>query len=211
MEEAKKSSKEEIDFILNKGNNKEEMKKEIMEKVSGLQYSSLIKEKNISLILDDYNDIFSDFDPRPYSEKALSVDFLDECRRASKEKPEDGKFELRFLIPSNLRKVREEGLIKKRLKDHFKKHMQEVSGEVGVLKKEAYGWFIAGIVLMVLGTLLYDSDSFIKRFLLVLIEPAGWFLFWEALNKLTVDVKEKNPDLKFYQKMANAEIIFTSY
>ncbi|MBI2151367.1 hypothetical protein HYU21_01420, partial [Candidatus Woesearchaeota archaeon] len=35
-----------------------------------------VREGNISLVLDSYDDIFSDFDPRDYSEKALSEDFL---------------------------------------------------------------------------------------------------------------------------------------
>ena len=34
------------------------------------------KEGNVSLVLESYNDIFSDFDPRNYSERALSDDFL---------------------------------------------------------------------------------------------------------------------------------------
>ena len=35
-----------------------------------------LREGNISLVLDSYDDLFSDFDPRDYSQKALSDDFL---------------------------------------------------------------------------------------------------------------------------------------
>ena len=41
---------------------------------------------DIPLVLDSYDDIFSDFDPRPYSERAMSGDFLLECKKASAEK-----------------------------------------------------------------------------------------------------------------------------
>ena len=57
-----------------------------------------LREGNISLILDDYNDLFSDFDPRHYSERALSDDFLAESKRASRDKPA-GSLEVKFLVP----------------------------------------------------------------------------------------------------------------
>ena len=81
-----------------------------------------IKEGNISLILESYNDIFSSFDPRPSSERALSDDFLIECKRSARDK--EGVFELRLLLPPHKRNTNEEAMIKKRLKDHFKKHFK---------------------------------------------------------------------------------------
>ena len=38
--------------------------------------------KEISFWLDSYDDLFSDFDPRPYAQKGFSEDFLDEAKRA---------------------------------------------------------------------------------------------------------------------------------
>lgn len=88
----------------------------------------VLMQKNISLILDSYDDIFSDFDPRPYSEKALSDDFLSECRKASRDKKDD-EVELRLLVPAQKREINDETKIKRRLKDHFQKHFNEKSNE----------------------------------------------------------------------------------
>src|SRR3989344_6408811 len=80
--------------------------------------------KKISLWLDDYNDIFSDFDPRPYSERALSDDFLNASQKMFRE-TKTGKFELRLLIPKSLRDEKQESLIKKRLKSFFRQRENE--------------------------------------------------------------------------------------
>ena len=40
------------------------------------------REGNISIVLDSYDDLFSDFDPRPYRIRALSDDFLLECKKS---------------------------------------------------------------------------------------------------------------------------------
>lgn len=65
------------------------------EEVSG----KIFRQGNISLILDSYDDIFSDFDPRPFSEKALSDDFLVECKRAARDK-DRSVVELKLLVPT---------------------------------------------------------------------------------------------------------------
>jgi len=46
------------------------------------------KRNDITLLLDSYNDIFSSFDPRPYSEKSLSDDLIIECKKAAIDKEE---------------------------------------------------------------------------------------------------------------------------
>src|SRR3989338_3364035 len=101
-----------------------------------------VKEGNISLILDSYQDLFSDFDPRPYNVKALSDDFLLECKRASVDKEE--KLELRFLVPKNKRNVHDESEIRKRLKSHFQKHFKEKEREIKEIQRNGLIWFFLG-------------------------------------------------------------------
>src|SRR3989344_7409018 len=106
----------------------------------------LLKMSEISLWLDHYDDIFSDFDPRPYSQRALSIDFLDEVKRASKDKPLEA-LELKFLVPKDKREVSREFIIKKRLRDHFKKH-------IDLLSKEKKDTINQGAIFIALGTVL---------------------------------------------------------
>jgi len=75
----------------------------------------------ISLWIDDYDDIFSDFDPRPFSQRALSEDFLAEAKRAVRDRREDVP-ELRFLVPAPVRNLAGEATIRKRLREHFRRH-----------------------------------------------------------------------------------------
>ncbi len=170
-----------------------------------------IKEGNVSLILDTYDDIFSDFDPRPYQERALSDDFLIECKRASRDKTKEQRIELRLLMPSNKRNKAEETKIKKRLKDHFVNHAHQKQKEIRDEKKSGALWFLAGATLIITAALLYKKEEFMFNLLVVMLEPAGWFTTWTGLDKIFSSIKEKKPDLEFYQKMSRVEITFNGY
>jgi hypothetical protein len=172
-----------------------------------------LKEGNISLILDSYNDIFSSFDPRSYSEKALSDDFLVECKRASLERSEP--IVLRLLIPKNKRNFQEESKIKFRLKNHFYKHYLEKKKEINKLKLNGALFIFFGLLMMFVAYLTYSnflfSDEILKNILLVITEPAGWFFFWIGGEKFVYRVSEIYPKYEFYHKMISSKVQFLSY
>jgi hypothetical protein len=82
----------------------------------------------VSLWLDTYEDIFSDFDPHPYAQRALSEDFLAEARRAVRDRRDEVP-ELRFLVPTHIRNLEDETTIRKRLRDHFRRHADRLAQE----------------------------------------------------------------------------------
>lgn len=170
-----------------------------------------LEQASISLILDTYDDIFSDFDPRPYGERALSDDFLIECNRAARDKVEGG-FELVLSMPRNKRSINDELRIKKRLIEHFRKHAMSKEIEVKKIKNEGLRWIGIGSSLMLALTFLETfAKGFLINLLIIIMEPASWFSFWEGLGKIFIDSKAKQPDVDFYKKMASARIVFRSY
>ena len=43
--------------------------------------------KEIAVVIDTWDDIFSDFDPRPLNERTVSGDFIEELRKRYRETP----------------------------------------------------------------------------------------------------------------------------
>lgn len=170
-----------------------------------------VKEANISLALDSYHDIFSDFDPRPSENRALSADFLQECIRAARDKTNEG-IELRLLMPARSRKKTEEHIIKKRLREHFQKHHKRLDSERAAVKQKGAIWIVTGIALSLLTAALHGGkDGFLMTLLFVIVEPASWFSFWTGLDKLFLEDSHHASKRQFYDKMAKAEVKFESY
>jgi len=172
--------------------------------------TKLLKDSEISLWIDTYDDIFSDFDPREYSERALSQDFLEEARRASRDKKEG--IELIFLAPKNIRNPKTEAIVKKRLKEHFKRHALGFRKEKMRIINQGIIFFILGILFMIGATFfIAGHQNFMMTLLSVFLEPGGWFLFWSGLQLMIFEAREKTPDLEFYRKMSKADITFRDY
>lgn len=176
------------------------------------EIAQLLKKKEVSFWLDSYDDIFSDFDPRPYHQKGLSEDFLDEARRAMREMPSE-PFVFHLLVPSKRRKLHDEAIIKKRIRDHAKKHYTELNEERKKIKQKGIVLSFCGLMLMGLAAFVsYHKDgSVLLPILQVILEPAGWFSVWFGLDIIFYERKEKKPDYELYEKLTKAELVFESY
>ncbi len=185
------------------------------EKALEQEKQKMLEMSQISLWLDTYDDIFSDFDPRPYSQRSLSDDFLSEAKKASRDKKD--KLELRLLIPEAQRDLKSEAVIKKRLHEHFSKHMHMIRKEIKDTRTKAIGMIFLGVFFMLSATyinsLKFETTIlvFISRFLFVLLEPTGWFTVWFAFDKFFYTAELKKTGYNFNEKMSKCEIIFSLY
>jgi hypothetical protein len=170
------------------------------------------ERSEILMWLDDYNDLFSDFDPRHYSQRALSFDFLSELRRATRGKY--GDISLGLLIPKDKRDMKIDSIVRKRLQEYFSKNYLHHKDEAKGVFRRGLMFCFAGIVLMFTAAYLlfyFRESTLLMSFLIILLEPASWFLFWEGLNISIFESKKTKPILEFYMKMAGSKIHFSSY
>jgi hypothetical protein len=172
----------------------------------------LLKESEIGISIDTYDEIFSDFDPRPYSQRSISQDLLNETKKASRDKV-SGNIEIKFLVPKKIRNIKDEAVVKRRLRDHFRSHTKLLKKERMKKIKEGTLFFVLGILFMVFATFIVVKNSpglFIK-IVGVFLEPAGLFFFWQGLDLMIFKARVETPDFEFYKKISTADIIFNSY
>ncbi len=172
----------------------------------------LLKKSEISLWLDTYDDIFSDFDPRPYSQRALSDDFLEEARKVAREKKE-GDLELRFLIPQKERDPSKEVLIRERVRSHFKVSYTKGLQDYRKFLRSAFLFTVVGVVLQSLAVLVHNWEgvNVFSDFFLIMLEPSGWFAMWTGLDMLFRESRKEKQKLAYFEKMANVKVRFDIY
>jgi len=167
--------------------------------------------RDISIWLDTYDDIFSDFDPRPYINRTLSDDFISELQKVSKEQDKMIN-ELTFLLPKEQRNNADEVIITKRLHNFFKINYNQYKIEYKNLWKRALYFTFTGILLMLAASYLstLESNIFLIHLLLVIFQPSGWFLVWVGFDMILYQTKQKKKELNFYNKLSKSKINFFS-
>jgi hypothetical protein len=155
--------------------------------------------RDISIWIDGYDDIFSDFDPRPYSDRNISDDFLYEVKRVARES-DFIVSELKLLIPGKSRNPETEDMIVKKLRRHFRKSYMHFSQSLRNEKKRGILLLAAGSFMLFTATY-FSFMSFSKIYihaLFVILEPAGWFTSWTGLEAIFFTPKTRKQELDFY-------------
>ena len=163
----------------------------------------------ISIWLDAYDDIFSDFDSRPFSERTVSDDFLSEVRKVCDEKSRN-KIHLNLSMPANLRDTENEKVIIKRLHLYFRNKHQLIEKDTRMKNRKGIYYILIGMLLMLFASYIsfHNPTKFYIHTLLILFEPAGWFFLWAGLDHLVYFSKSKKADLIYFNKMSEAVIRF---
>ncbi len=172
----------------------------------------LPKIAEVSVWLDTYDDLFSDFDPRPFEERAVSDDFLREAKTFSKEKA-GGRFELVLLIPHRLQDTEKEAVIVRRLHEFFAQNRELAGSAINANRRTGGGLVALAVLLMLAGAWLRSipSESFLFNFFLVVLEPAGWFTIWNGFDRLFFVPRQLASDLQFFRRMSEGMISFIPY
>src|ERR1700742_3282620 len=103
--------------------------------------------RDLNIWIDSYEDLFSDFDPRPFMERAISDDFISELNKLTSEHTEF-IHTLRFQIPEKMRDEKQEGIIVKRLQYDFKHEYESFSADVKMNYTKGIVMTIAGVLLL---------------------------------------------------------------
>ncbi len=168
--------------------------------------------REIAITLDTYDDIFSDFDPRPYSQREMSEDFLKEISRRYLE-GKHGRFEVHFTIPSAERDLKAEALIKKRLRDQFTFMVKRESEVIQKTKSRGYFYMFIGFLILLLDTYFYfylSYESIVYHLINILLVPAGWYGMFTGIGKVIDEPFDASERKKLHEKFEHADFSFMS-
>lgn len=180
------------------------------EKIEERSISGIIN--SVSLALDGYDDIFSDFDHSHYNKRVISDDFTREIQKRYAENRK-GEFEVIFSLPEVQRSAHIETTIKKRLIDHYKNKVKNVDYKIKKLTN-------TGITRIGLGLAIFSIELFLRvneynsgilfEVGNILLIPAAWFTIWTGYEHLVDHPAELYEQREFYKKFENANYQFVS-
>ncbi len=165
----------------------------------------------LSIWLDTYDDLYSDFDSRHFSRRLVSEDFLHELKRNAKEIREPVT-DLVLHIPAAARQLQVEAGIIQSLNTYFQNQYLSIKSEISQFRRRGLMLTLLGFVLLIAAAYLHyiDAASFLFSAIRVILEPGGWFLIWNGLETLIYDMRAKKVQYDFLEKLNGCRIRFVA-
>jgi hypothetical protein len=164
----------------------------------------------ISIAIDTYDDIFSDFDPRDISQRDLSEDFIIELTRRHRQDMK-GKYDVVLVAPRSIEDTAAEKKIISRLNRYFHQKYRRYVKSINELRLRGSIYIALGMAfLLALALLTYYKklDILMLEIIGIVFMPLGWFGIWEGFSKI-VDLPFKlESDTQVYKKLSRAAYKF---
>ncbi len=166
--------------------------------------------REIGIVIDTWDDIFSDFDPRPLGERIVSGDFVDELKKRYKE-TQSGELIITIYAPSSLKDEESEKIVTSRLKKYFRHKFLQKKKIVSIIRVRGLIFFIIGICslsFLTLVTYFKFLPELSIQILSIIFMPLGWFGIWEGLLKLVDTSPIVIRDEKLFEKLLKSTYHF---
>jgi len=165
----------------------------------------------IGIVIDTWDDIFSDFDPSPLTERTLSVDFIEEVKKRYRERT-TGNVYLTVYAPKELSSVTTEKIVLERIKSYFDFKVKDVTTDRKREIRRGVIFCLWGFCILVL----FGAVENFRLFGPVLtdlfkwpIDVSGWFLMFEGFTFFAIPAKEFDKEFDLYSKLRDAEYRFS--
>ncbi len=179
-----------------------------MEIKDHIQHIKDIKE--ISIAIDRWEDIFSDFDPSPLSHRTLSEDFIYELKKRHRE-TKRGSFMITIYAPLSLKDEEKEKVVIQRLKQYFRFRATQAKKQLGRIRARGITFVVFGIFSLGLLILLTYFKAFSElgiELIGIALMPLGWFGIWEGFSKIVDTSPILRVDEDLFIKLARASYRF---
>ena len=166
--------------------------------------------QDISIAIDSWDDIFSDFDPSPLAMRVLSEDFLLELRKRYRE-TRRGNFIITIYAPLILKNDISERLVIKRLKQYFKfRYLSLIKEQKNIKKKGIKFVFLGMLCLSSLTLITYFRifDVLTIELISIVLMPLGWFGIWEGFSVIIQPSPFLKQDADLFNKLSKAILRF---
>jgi len=166
--------------------------------------------KEIAIVIDDWDDVFSDFDPRPLSQRTVSGDFVEELKRRHRETAR-GNFTITIYAPIVLEDKESEKMVTHRLKKHFQLIFLQKKKTLTRARIRGAIFVLIGVVslsFLTLATYFKFLSPLTMDILSIILMPLGWFGFWEGLSKLIDTSPVFLQEEKLFERLSKATYQF---
>lgn len=170
------------------------------------------EERNAYLIevsLDDYDDVYDEWDPAPFKKRFIQKEFDDFIVSSAEDIPQKFNLNIVLYLPETKKDTNKEMTVDAAYRNYYSYEVVKVDKSIAKLRKNSISYFLLSITFLSLGFFFqYVQESFalgvIKEGNLI----GGWVFLWEFFTNIFITRRDLIAQHKLYKRIYRSEIRF---
>jgi len=174
------------------------------------KYDKISNSYLIEVSLDDYDDVFDDWDPSPFKKRDIEDEFNDFIVNSSEDIPLNQNISIVLYLPRSKKNPRKEATLKAAYRNFYNYILEKIHKDIISTNKSTVMYLFLALGLLSIGYTLFKGEQ--NLFFTVLQEGVlvgGWVFLWEFFTNIFIKMRELYNTQKLYNRLYNAEIRFT--
>lgn len=164
----------------------------------------------IEVSLDDYNDIYDDWDPSPFKKRDIEDEFDDFIVNASEDIPLSHNISIVLYLPKTKQDSKKEDTLISAYRNFYNYTMERINKQLVNLNKKTISYLFLSMFLLSIGYFFFkDAQNIFINVLHEGILIGGWVFLWEFFTNIIYKGNELRNTYKLYKRLFNAHIKFS--
>lgn len=170
------------------------------------------KDSNAYLIeisLDDYDDVYDEWDPAPFKKRFIEEEFDDFIVSSSEDIPMKYNLNIVLYLPENKKDRNKETAVDSAYRNYYGYMIEKINkNKIKLRKRTVFYFVLATLFLSPVFFFQYETANIVFNVIKEGILIGGWVFLWEFFTNLFIKSREINNQDKLYRRLYQSEIRF---
>ncbi|MEJ8553342.1 hypothetical protein [Tepidibacter sp. Z1-5] len=175
-------------------------------------YYKYDKSNNTYLIkvsLDDYDDVYDDWDPSPFKKRDIEDEFNDFIVNSSEDIPLNFNIQIVLYLPESKKDPKKEVALLSAYKNYYSYAIEKLVKNKSNLHKKTLSYLFISILFLSMGYFfIKDTPNVFLNVLHEGIYIGGWVFLWEFFTNIFITTREVQAEYKLYKRLYQSEVKF---
>lgn len=163
----------------------------------------------IEVSLDDYDDVYDEWDPAPFKKRFIQEEFDDFIVSSAEDIPMKYNLNIVLYLPKDKKDANKETAVEAAYQNYYSYEIVKIAKNLAKLRKRNISYFLLAILFLSLGYIFqFGPDNVAFDVIQEGIFIGGWVFLWEFFTDIIITRKKLIAEHKLYKRILQSELSF---
>lgn len=161
----------------------------------------------LDISLDDYTDIFDEWDYSPYRKRDVDAEFFQFLVESSHEIPLKASLVILLHLPEKVFDAEKENSSRKGIINYLNYQLKKALADRRRQWRNTFWYSLFGVLFLILGYFIqkFVEIAFLQNLLPEGLLIGGWVLFWESFSIIFFKIRDVSETIRHYRRLIDSD------